>query len=632
MAFDLATAKPLASKGGFDLSSARPVDTGEAPTPADIPSNAAGTMPAPTRRDVENARQLGATVGPNRDNALGRLAGSVEPLLTIGSGLVGQVAGNATGLVKSIAAGKLGTQEGVRMAKGDAERVAADMTYQPRTDSGAAGLRGLATLAAPLEGLQGIAPGDAALLGNVVRSSGGALRNLATVNAAAQGADDAAMAAGARKGGLRELIRNPDTPAPLAGVGAARSPIATQRVMQADQLPVPMGKLMTKGMRTRSKADLSQEEILAKDPDVGLGLRNRQNEINQAVLKNLDAFEEATGKSVDGLRPSGKVVDDYLIKRVGEAKSEIRKAYNDAAASVEGKAPADYAPLQKYMSQFEAEKATDAAPIMRTLEKKLELLDPQGTGKIPLYEYNKLREMVSRDKNPLNAPYKKELMKFVDDAVEANGGPLYRTARRTYENYQNEFKNAAAIDRLMRTKPGTKDRATALEDMVRVSTIDAPSTEAVRQVKTTLTRKQDPQGLQAWKDVQGETARQIREKVTKISALGEDGAREVSPASLDKIIRDLDADDRLQVIFGKEGAAQWRNLRDTVLDAKTVPAGTKSSSGTAEVLAGLLDTTVSGFSGLPLPLASGLRYGVKKYKKARKLRKVNEALNPDGDN
>lgn len=623
MPFDLATAKPVSAKGGFDLATARPVDGGV----GDIPSNAPGSLPT-TQRDAENAARLRAegTTPTNNDNHLGKLIGSVEPFVTLGSGLVGQVLGNAAGAVNRAVNGL-----SVREAKDTAEDVAHQMTYQPRTDSGREGLQTLAKLAAPLEGLQGIVPGDAALLAAAGRSGGGAIRGLASANAAAQGAEDAAMLAGGVKGGLRDLVRDPGKPRPLTGVGAARSPIETQRVVQADQLPVPMGKLMTKGMRSRSKVDLSQEAILAKDPEIGAGLRNRTVEINQAALQNFDAFEGATGAQVSGLVPSGKVVNEYLVKRVNDAKGEIRKAYNDAAASVEGKAPADYAPLQQYIDSYAAERNTGAAPIMNTLEAKLRLLDPEGKGAIPLYEYNKLREMVGRDTNPINAPYKKELQTFIDDAVEANGGPLYRSARRQYENYQNEFKNAGAIDRLMRTKPGTKDRATALEDVVRVSTLDAPSTQAVKQVKTTLTRKQDAEGLQAWREVQGETARQIKEKVTKASALGEDGAREVSPAKLDEVVRNLDADGRLEVIFGKEGAEQWRTLRDTVLDMKTVPAQTVSSSGTAEVLAGLLDTTVSGMTGLPLPVASAVNYGVKHVKKKMKLRKANAALNPDGE-
>lgn len=598
------------------------------PTPADIPSNAPYAPTTP--QDVENARQLGAPP-TNNDNGLGRLRGSVEPLLTVGSGLVGQIAGNLAGVAKSATSGKFGTQEGARIGKAEADRVAAQMTYEPRTDSGRAGLRAIATLAAPLEGLQGIGGADAVMAGRIAQSSGSAVRNLATANAGARAVDDAAAAAGG--GNLRDLIRNPDKAAALAGVGAARSTDEVARVAAANQLPVPMGGLMTKGMRTRAKPDLAFENIAAKDPETGAGLRNRTVEINQAALQNFDAFANMTGAEGAGLRATGKVVDDYLIKRVRDAKAEIRQAYDDAAASVEGKTPANYKPLSDYVARFSAEAETGNAPVLNAVTRSLEKLDPDGTGVIPLRDYNEIREMVgriSKDGTP-NAAYRKDLQKFIDDAVEQNGGPLYRSARRNYENYQNEFKNAGAIDKLLRMKPGTEDRATALEDFVDSAVLKAPSTDAVRQFRSTMTKKQDPAGLQAWREVQGETARQIKERVTTASALNEGGAREVSPAALDKIIRELDADGRLDVIFTKQGAQQWRDLRDTVIEMKTIPVGTVSTSGTAEVLLAAMDTVISGMSGLPLPVGTALNYGAKRIKKKRLVKRVNNALNPDGE-
>lgn len=688
MGFDLATAKPATSSappggGGFDLASARPAapSTPERLTAAQLANKAvleqwraegspqlstapktdaeykkvsavmsalnyekergrpASELPVatPYRKttqadyDNEERLRLEGTTPPNRDGLVGRFAGSLEPFAAIGSGLVNTVIGNLYGVGKSVADGKYGSQEGVRDAMKTSQEYVARNTYSPRSDTGKIGTQQIAALAHYAEPLMAVAPLELGMMAGSAASSVRNVRNIAGANAAALGAEEAAQVAG-NTGKLMDLVRKPTAPTP-GSVGAAATTQATQRVMAADQLPVPMGKLMTKGMRTRDKNDLAFENIAAKDPELGKGLRNRTVEVNQAALENFDALAELTGAQGTGLRPTGKVVDDYLIKRVAGAKSEIRKAYDDAAESVEGKAPADTARLREYLAKHDAEAKSGNAPVINTVRNILDELDPQGTGKIPLKDFNEIRERVgkiSKEGSP-NAPYRKELQTIVDEAVEANGGPLYRTARRQYENFQNEFKNAGALDRLLRTKPGTKDRAVALEDVVGKTTLDAPSTDAVRQVKTTLTRKQDPEGLQAWKELQGEAARQIKERVTKPSALNEGGAREVSPAALDKIIRELDADNRLEVIFSKQGAQQWRDLRDTVIEMKTVPAGTVSTSGTAEVLAGLLDTAVSGFTGLPLPVASALNYGAKRLKKNVKAKKINRALNPDGE-
>lgn len=683
MGFDLASARPVtapADAGGFDLSTAKPVapkaiaqnfeDVAESYRPTAIANKkavddwrAAGSpqlstapkteaeykqvravmaglnyekehgraapelpKPAPPRKptqaDYDNEARLRA---PDRtwrdDNLLGNAMGIPDAAI----GLIGSVGTPLVaipgGFIKSMISG--GDPE--QNASAIAERIAP----RPATGTGAQILRGIGHVAEPLGALptsQLHALGEAGASARMGLSN---VKMLAGANAAQLAAEESQQVAGA--GRLRDLVAKPKE-STMPGVGAAATSDEALRVQAANQLPVPMGGLMTKGMRTRAKPDIQFEQIAAKDPELGAGLRNRTVQVNQAALDNFDAFAEATGAQGSGLRPTGKVVNDYLIKRVENAKTDIRKAYNDAAESVEGKAPADTTALRDYLDKYDAEAKSGNAPVINTVRSILDKLDPEGTGKIPLKDFNEIRERVgkiSQEGSP-NAPYRKELQTIVDDAVETNGGPLYRTARRQYENYQNEFKNAGAIDRLLRAKPGTKDRAVALEDVVTKSTLDAPSTDAVRQVKSTLTRKQDPEGLQAWKEVQGETARQIKERVTKASALDESGAREVSPAQLDKIIRELDADGRLDVIFSKQGAQQWRDLRDTVLEMKTIPAGTVSSSGTAEVLAGLLDTTVSAFSGVPLPVASALNYGVKRVKKNMKLKKIDQALNPDG--
>lgn len=689
MGFDLASAKPVAASApppggsGFDLASAKPAtpkaipqnyeDVAESYRPTAIANKkalddwrasgspklstapktdaeykqvravmdalnyekehgrAAPELPKPapprkaTQADYDRAAQLGA---PDRtwrdDNLLGNVMGIPDAAIGIAGAMATPVIAVPGGFIQSMFNGK--------DPETNASAIAERISPRPATGTGAQIMRGIGHVAEPLMALptsQLHALGEA---GSSARMGLSNVKALAGATAAIQGAEDAAMVAGAGKTNLLDLVRKPKESA-LAGVGAAATPVETLRVQAANQLPVPMGKLMTKGMRTRAKPDIQFEQIAAKDPEMGAGLRNRTVEVNQAALDNFDAFADATGAQGSGLRPTGKVVNDYLIQRVEKAKTDIRKAYNDAAESAEGMAPADTAPLRAYLDKHAAEAAgPQGVPSLKLARALLDEFDPQGTGKIPLKEFNEIRQRIANvsPEGSTSSVYKKPIQELVDSGVEANGGPLYRTARRQYENYQNEFKNAGAIDRLLRAKPGTKDRTVALEDVVTKSTLDAPSTDAVRQIKSTLTRKQDAEGLQAWKEVQGETARQMKERVLGEGRL-EGGAREVLPGKLSKMIREMDADGRLEVIFSKKGAQQWRDLADTVSEMKTIPPGTVSSSGTAEVLAGLLDTAVSGSTGLPLPIASAINYGVKRVKKNMKLKKIDRALNPDGE-
>lgn len=584
-----------------------------------------------TQADIDNAERLRleGTLPPNRDGIAGRMLGGVESIATVGSGMANTVLGNLYGIGKAAANGKYGTQEGVQEAKKTSEEYVAQNTYSPRSDTGKAGVQQIAAMAKPLEGLMGVTPVDMGMMLGAARAGVQGVRGLATANAAAQNADDVAQVAG-NTSRLRDLVRPPAGPRP-GSVGAARTAEETARVVAADSLPVPLGSKLTRGMRTRKKEDLAFENMAAKNPEAGAPLRNRTVELNQGILDNFDAFAEMTGSQGYGLREAGKVVDKVLVERVGKVKNEIRQAYNEAAKSVEGKTPADTKPLRDFIEKHAAEADTGNAPVINAVKRSLEKLDPDGTGVIPLKDFNEIREMVGRiakDGTP-NAVYRKPLQTLVDDAVEANGGPLYRTARRQYENYQNEFKNAAAIDKMLRMKPGTKDRAVAYEDMVDHAILKAQSLDDVRNVRNTLT-KAGPEGEQAWRELQGEAVRQIKERVSTASALNEAGQREVSAAAFDKIIREMDADGRLDFVFTKKGAQQMRDLNDLSLQVKTMPVGTVSSSGTAEVILAAMDTIASGFVGLPLPVGTTVNYALKRAKKKALVKRVDKAVNPDG--
>lgn len=616
------------------------------PTSADIPQAApvqgdpgadgrypSGVTRRTTQADIDNAARMRGE-GTNKDGMLGRLLGPLEAVPAIGSGLVNSVIGNLYGVGKSISDGEYGTAKGVINAKRTADEYAARNNYTPRTDTGAAATSQIGGALSKLEGLQGIAAADGVMAGRIAAANGGALRNLAGASAAAQGADDAAMLAQGAPGTLRDLIRNPATPRPGPGaragsVGAARTAEETLRAEQAAGLPVPLK--LTRGMRSRDKSQLAFENIAAKDQETGAPLRNRTVELNQAILDNFDAFTDMTGAGgTPGLREAGRVVDQALVNRVKKVKGEIRQAYDEAAAAGEMQAPAPYKGLTDYLAGKEAEIKTNNAPMLSAVAAKLEKLDPDGTGVIPLKEFEELRKMAGRLSPPgsTSSAFVGDIKTLIDEATEGQGGVKYQQARRLYENYRREFKDAAVIDKMLRVKPGTADRAVALEDIVDHAILKAQSLDDVRKVRNTLT-KAGEEGNQAWRELQGETMRQIKERI-QTSAKNEAGAREVSPAALDKIVRELDADGRLDFVFTKKGAQQLRDLRDTVQDVKTVPVGTVSSSGTAEVLLAAMDAIVSGTSGLPLPIGTAINYGVKRSKKKKLVRRVDDAVNPDG--
>jgi hypothetical protein len=135
-------------------------------------------------------------------------------------------------------------------------------------------------------------------------------------------------------------------------------------------------------------------------------------------------------------------------------------------------------------------------------------------------------------------------------------------------------------------------------------------------------------GEQAWRELQGETLRHIQDQVTKSAALDVNGNRVVSPAMLDRTIRSLDADGKLEFLFGSQKAQQIRDLNEIAMHVLTAPPGAVNTSNTATVLAGIVDLMGSSMTGVPLPVASAVRYGRDALRNRAIKRKVDSALTP----
>jgi hypothetical protein len=102
----------------------------------------------------------------------------------------------------------------------------------------------------------------------------------------------------------------------------------------------------------------------------------------------------------------------------------------------------------------------------------------------------------------------------------------------------------------------------------------------------------------------------------------------ISPAALDKAIKRLDGDGKLDYLFGNRGAEQMRAVNDLSKVLFTAPPGTINTSNTAGVLLAALDMTISGTAGMPLPVTSGLRMLMRNVKDRKMRAKINDALNP----
>lgn len=533
-----------------------------------------------------------------------------EALLSVASSIPAGLAGAGAGAFETLTGGKFGTPEGIREGAKRAGEVSEALTYVPRSEGGRDLLKAGADVFAASK-LGGMNPATA-------------LPAIPTLPAArATGAKAASTVAGKVDEAVGALTGKETT---MPGVGAAETDVARMRRERAADLPVPVK--LTKGQAERTFEQQQFERETSKAPKEGLPLRERYADQNAAILQNFDAFLDQTGAQARGLRATGEVVNKAVVEKAAKAKNEINAAYEKARASGDMAEPIAIQPLLDYLEKNAAAEVGGAS-VLSGMRAGLNQLQKKTPGFVPINDLEELRKTVGAlaEKDATNGHYGREAKALIDSLTEGKGGAEYQAARAMRYKYANEFENVGVIDRLLSTKPGSKDRAVAYEDVFAHSILKG-SLDDVRAVRKTL-QTAGPEGQQAWKDLQGQLVQHMKDEITKNVATDIRGNKVVSAANLEKLVMELDRDGKLEFIFGKQGAQKIRDVNDIAKDVFTAPPGSVNTSNTASILIGLLDTAVSGVTGLPLPIGTAVNYGVKQAKSRSLSKKVSSALNED---
>jgi hypothetical protein len=383
---------------------------------------------------------------------------------------------------------------------------------------------------------------------------------------------------------IAQALRQPEPPpmSTMSGVGAAQSPEALTRLQIAQQLRVPVP--LTKGQATKELGQQQFEMETAKTypQDVGRPIIDRKIDQNQRILSNFDAFLEPIGAKTaapDNLYEVGKVVDNALVKKAQAAKKEIKNAYKLADDSGQTQELIDVAPIKTFLNSLEAEAVN--APIITSAKMKLDTLAPAG--ELSINKLEEVRKMVGRlsGSTPTNGEFGREINKLIDASTEGKGGNLYQDARKLRANYAREFENVGVVDKLLSKKAGTTDRAVAFEKVFDHAILNG-SLDDVKAIGQTLKRA-GPEGQQAYRELVGQTVEYMREAITKNIRTDESGKRVVSAAQFDTVVRNLDKSGKLDYLFGKKGAEEIRNLRDTTILVYDMPLGVNTSNTSSAV-------------------------------------------------
>lgn len=626
---DAEIAAHLAQASGFDVAGAKKAGYSDGEliahlsglsARAEIPTGAPGTpqTPQPKPQAAPSLAQ--------------RAVGAGEALLATGTGLVGgalgMVGGTAGATAASILDGSFGTPEALRMIEESAAAGAQKLTYAPRTQ------QGQEQTAVVGDAMQQLIP--IAGLGGMTAQLGAAARPVAVAAADAARAAPSAVARGAEA--VSAAVRRPGeppaaSPGTFGSVGAAGTDMAAQRLANAEQLPVPIR--LTRGQATREQAQLRFETETAKDPAQGGRLRARSDEQNAALQQNFEALIDETGARATTPIEAGRAVDQALVSGAAKRKAEYRVKYQQAEKAGEMEAPVQLDSVVQHLVESAPDAAT--APLLnvaRARAVQLGIAVDDGAGgltaqPVPLKTVERFRQAINRatDYEATNVRQSAIIKGLVDDATEGLGGNLYKEARKARQRYAQLFEDNAIVRDLLATRRGTSDRTVALENVFKRTILNGDR-ESVGKLRRTLHVAAGEEGAQAWKELQGATMRHLLDEATSNVATDQAGRTVFSAAKLDRAVKALDSNGRLDFVLTKRGAQTVRDLNDIAKVVMTAPPGTVNTSNTASVLlAALAEVGVSGsMTGLPVPVLSGLRLIVNNIKDRRIQRRVSEAL------
>jgi hypothetical protein len=409
----------------------------------------------------------------------------------------------------------------------------------------------------------------------------------------------------------------------MAGVGAAEVPETINRAQIAQQLRVPVE--LSKGQAMR---DLGQQKFEIEtpkiNPELGKPLVEAQAKRNDAILQNFDAFVDATGKETYGLRETGRVVDKALVGAANKAKAEINAAYIAAKDAGETQQPLSYAPLKTYIDEQTPTVKRKLAPILSAVDEEINKNDPKKTGQISINQLEDIYQFINKNYEPGTpaGTYAKEMKGLINQITEGQGGELYQEARKLRTKFGREFENVGYVDKLLRTKPGTTDRAVAFEDVFDHSVLNG-SLDDVRAIGMTL-KKSGPEGQQAWKELQGQTIQYIKDKVSQSVDVDAFGNPVVSPAKFKSVVTQLDQDGKLDYVFGKAGAQEIRDLLETTINVNAPLKGAANYSNTSSALMSALDK----IGGIKIPGVSNIaNYAAQKSKESALKKQIQESIN-----
>ncbi|ONN57074.1 hypothetical protein AC057_10095 [Acinetobacter genomosp. 33YU] len=592
------------------------------------------------------------------------------------TGTLGMLGGTATQAAREIAGGNFGTPEAANRIAQNAAASASDLTYAPRTQAGQDYVQTIADVTEPLAALTPataeIGLAAQAVRGSLPQATIAAQRTTQAVAPIVERATQAAQrpiqatqqAISSGVNNLRDAVglsRAPEQ-SPAANMGAMQTTPDAQRLALFDDLNVTPATAQV----SRNQGDLAEMHNMARSGGesgkvISEGLERQQRELAATI----DDMIERTGAQSTNFYATGGKINDALNTQFKVEKARVNKQYQQVRDSEGAKTKVDLSQNPKW-SEAELSRADEAGnqldtgnvfglindnldlegtPVYRDMKRsavKLGIADedargqliPKPKGQEPtvnmVENWRQRIGQIGNDANSIDVRAKTRIKKLIDNSLDNSGSNAFKQARKDYGDFKNSWTNRAIVKDLIEMKKGANngDRKVIDEKIVDRITSTATSQDDLEFIKKMITKS--PDGQQAWKDLQGTVINHIRNEA--FSGADDSGGNPALLASrMSNVIEKLDGHTRrLDTLLEKQDADRIRDAGMLAKILKTVPenTGVNWSNTINAGLTGLFDLIfVIGAGGLPLPIATLLRQGIKHIKDKKQVARANIIIN-----
>lgn len=375
---------------------------------------------------------------------------------------------------------------------------------------------------------------------------------------------------------------------------------ALERQARLESLPVPVRA--TRGQLTRDPVALTNEGNIAAT-EAGSQVRSIRDAQSRDLIANIDVLKErvrgrgTTRGAAETPEGVGLSVQGALRDKLRASESQVRDLYKQAEAAGELQAPVSPLPLMELV------KATPDKTHIKWVQswlKDMDVTKSERTGgitvetsrRVSLKELEDLRQAaVARAMDGgTEGYYAGKVIRAIDESTDGAGGNAYKVARAARRQQAIDFEDPTAVARLVENRSRT-DRATALEDTWRKSVLGG-SLADLNQVKSRLLLDdKSAAGRRAWRDIRAETIEHIRREATKASQVLPDGTRPVSAAGMENALKAI-GPQKLEAIFGPQTVQRLNAIMEATRLTRTEPQRIHPGSSTVGNALALLEKSL----------------------------------------